>query len=90
MLERGTLGELYVALLTEKGRKVDFQNPLSMLTIRYTNDGARGWDGDTLVLRGKGEARWLTLAIAWDSPEDALEFVKAIAPRLEVIERALG
>ena len=90
VLERGTLGELYVALLTEKDRKVDFQNPLSMLTIRYTNDGARGWDGDTLVLRGKGEARWLTLAIAWDSPEDAVEFVKAIAPRLEVIERALG
>jgi hypothetical protein len=89
VLERGNLGELHVALLADEDREVDFTNPLSMMTIRYTNEAARGWDGDTLVLRGHGDARWLTLAIAWDSPEDAVEFTTAVAPRLQRMEQAV-
>ncbi len=88
VLERGNLGELYVALVAEEPREVDFTNPLSMMTIRYTNDAGRGWDGDALLLRGQGSARWLTLRVAWDSEQDAQEFLAAAARRRPAMEAA--
>ena len=71
------LGELQLALVTELtdgGAKVDFTNPMSMMTIKYTNSAATGWGGDSVALLAKGEGRLLHLVTLWDSEEDADEF----------------
>jgi len=81
VLDRGTLGELNVALFTAEPKEIDFKNPMSMLSIRYTNKAAEGWGGDALELRGKGDARWLVLETVWDTADDAAEFTAALAAR---------
>jgi len=71
------LGELQLALVTELadgGTKIDFTNPMSMMTIKYTNSAATGWGGDSVALLAKGEGRLHHLVTVWDSEEEADEF----------------
>ena len=70
-------GELQLALVTELadgGMKIDFSNPMSMMSIKYTNSAATGWGGDSVALLAKGEGHLLHLVTVWDSDEEADEF----------------
>ena len=82
VLGEDTLGELYLALVTqpfpERGG-LDAKNPLSILGVKYTHKAAEGWGGDRLVLAGKDDARVLYLVTVWDTPADAQEFHAALA-----------
>jgi hypothetical protein len=80
MLE-DTFGEMYLALMTAdtEGRGgLDVSNPMAMLGIKYTNDAAAGWDGDRVVLLGKGGARVARMVTVWDTEDDAAEFAEAL------------
>lgn len=87
-LAQDTLGELALALLTtpvadRKG--LDLSNPMALLGLKFTNVAATGWGGDRMILLGRGDDRFLQLVTAWDSVEDAREFVAAlegVAPKL--------
>jgi hypothetical protein len=89
-----TLGELYLALLTqpfeERGGLKVAKDPLAMMGMKYTNKAAQGWGGDRLVLAGKDEARVLYFASVWDTPEDAAEFHDALAKVLQRDENPAG
>ena len=70
-------GELQLALVTELadgGMKIDFTNPMSMMSIKYTNSAATGWGGDSVALLAKGEGHLIHLVTVWDSDEEADEF----------------
>jgi hypothetical protein len=85
-LGEDTLGELYLGLVTtpvEKRKPFDAKNPLSVLSIDYTNRASEGWGGDRAVLLGKGDARMLWLVTAWDTPKDAGEFFDAASAILQ-------
>lgn len=82
-IESSTLGELYVALMTEESDEIDFSNLMAVQGITYTNDAARGWGGDRVVLYGKDESRLLSATIFWDTEKDAEEFGAAMDGRLE-------
>jgi len=74
-------GELQLALVTELAdgaSKVDFSNPLSLMSIQYTNDAASGWGGDSVALLTKGEGHLLHLVTVWDSEEEAEEFERTM------------
>ena len=74
-------GELQLALVTELadgGMKIDFSNPMSMMSIKYTNSAATGWGGDSVALLAKGEGRLLHLVTVWDSEEEAEEFERTM------------
>ena len=70
-------GELQLALVTELadgGMKIDFSNPMSMMSIKYTNSAATGWGGDSVALLSKGEGHLLHVVTVWDNEEEADEF----------------
>ncbi len=87
-LAQDTLGELALALVTtpvadRKG--FDVANPFAALGLKFTNEPAKGWGGDRLILLGRGDDRFLQLVTVWDSTKDAGEFAAAItaaAPKL--------
>jgi hypothetical protein len=93
---RDTLGELGLALATTPPAErtgLDLSNPMALLAIAYTNTAAEGWDGDSLVLLGKGGASWLRLVTVWDSERDAGEFyavMQGLLPSLEQACETLG
>ena len=95
-LREDTLGELGLALVAQRrdgATALDFENPMSILSVRYTNEAAEGWDGDRLVLLGKEGESWLRLATVWDSERDAGEFygmLQAVLPDLERACQALA
>lgn len=77
-----TLGELYLAMLTTPRSKrfgLDVKNPMSIMSLEYTNKAAEGWGGDRLVLLARGDDRMLQLVTAWDSAQDADEFAAALS-----------
>jgi hypothetical protein len=81
VLAEDTFGELYAAMLTspvDQRGGLDLSNPFAVLGIKYTNEAASGWDGDRLVLLGKGEARVLRQVSVWDTPEDAGEYAEGV------------
>jgi hypothetical protein len=82
VIGQDTLGELYLALVTqpyaERGG-LDTKDPLAIIGVKYTNKAAEGWGGDRLMLLAKGDARALYLVTVWDTPEDAVEFHAALA-----------
>ncbi len=82
VLDKTVLGELQLALITEDSKPVDFGNPMSLMGIKYTNSIAAGWGGDQLALYGKDDARMLVVTIAWDTKQDADEFMSAMQPRI--------
>jgi len=76
-----TFGELQLALVTELADgavKIDFSNPLSMMSIKYTNEAASGWGGDSVALLAKGEGHLLHLVTVFDSEEEANEFERTM------------
>jgi hypothetical protein len=95
VLRQDTLGEFVLAMLAtpEAERKpADFSNPMSMMTLEFTNAVAAGWGGDRLILLGKDEARLLVLATCWDTPRDAAEFYGAmdlLQPQMKRAVKAL-
>jgi hypothetical protein len=82
VIGQDTLGELYLALLTqpfaERGG-LDTKDPMAILGVKFTNKAAEGWGGDRLMLLANGDARALYLVTVWDTPEDAGEFHDALA-----------
>jgi len=75
-------------LATPEGERkpIDFKNPMAVVGLQFTNEIAKGWGGDRLVLLGKDEARMLVIATCWDTPRDAAEFygaMKMLEPQLE-------
>ncbi len=90
LLERSSLGELYLALITEEPQEIDFSNQMALMFLAYTNDAARGWGGDRVELYGKEGAHLLRLDTVWDSAEDAVEFSQALQSRLEAWRAALA
>lgn len=81
VLHQDTIGELYLGLMTAPAKDrggLDVSNPMAMLAIKYTNDAAAGWDGDRVVLLGKGDARVARMVSVWDSEADAEEFETAL------------
>ncbi|MCY2960377.1 MAG: hypothetical protein NTY35_09445 [Planctomycetota bacterium] len=87
-LAQDTLGEMALALLTTpvaERKGFDMSNPMSVLGLKFTNEPAKGWGGDRLILLGRGDDRFLQLVTVWDSVKDAGEFVGAlekVAPKL--------
>ena len=78
--------ELQLALVTELADgavKIDFTNPLSVMSIKYTNEAAGGWAGDSAVLLTKGEGHLLHIATVWDNEEEAIEFERTMALVIE-------
>jgi hypothetical protein len=90
LVERSTLGELHLALMTEEPKEIDFTNQMSLAFLSYSNDAAKGWGGDRLELYGLGDARSLILTTSWDTPQDAAEFVAALEQRLVAWRKALA
>jgi len=90
LLDQSTLGEMALAMLAEEEPEVDLADPMSMLSVSYTNDAARGWGGDRTALYGRGADRFLFVVTYWDSEEDASEFAAALGPRLGPWRAALG
>jgi hypothetical protein len=87
------LGELTLALLTEDARaaaQLDLSNPATVTFMKYTNEAAEGWGGDSLLYLRKGDARLVRLATVWDRPEDAAEFKDAIERNREAWEARLA
>jgi hypothetical protein len=77
---------MQLALVTELANghyKVNFANPLSMMSIQYTNEAAAGWGGDSLGLYAKGEGRLLHLVTVWDNEEEAAEFESTMSLVIE-------
>ena len=99
---RDTLGELGLSLMLtrpEDRESFDASNPMALLTMKYTNDGASGWGGDEVVLlerpaAGDGvAARVLHLATVWDDEREAREFREKLVellPGLEERQKVLG
>ncbi len=72
-----TLGEILCAILTRPQKKKLNPNLMNSASF-WTNQAARGWGGDDLIMvqnaLGKKGIVWITL---WDRPKDADEFAKA-------------
>jgi hypothetical protein len=82
VLEESSLGELALTLMTEEPKEIDFSNPMALVFLKYTNAAARGWGGDSMVLLGSEEGRYLRVMTIWDSAKDADEFRAALEERL--------
>lgn len=75
------IGELGLALVAASPRErepVDLENQLMMAMMKYTNDAAESWGGDSCALLARGEARVVHGVTLWDSTEDATEFAAAL------------
>lgn len=96
VLREDTLGELALGIITtppSQRDNTDFSNPLSLMSLAFTNDISSGWDGDRVVLAGKDDARVLHWISVWDSALDAGEFFGAMQqqlPQLEAAAKALS
>lgn len=87
---RDTLGELYLALVTTPASVRDSVNPAdpaTALAVKFTNEAAEGWGGDSLVLLEKDDASYLHLVTAWDTERDAVEFEEQMLAVLPEIGR---
>ncbi|MFT7668689.1 MAG: hypothetical protein ACI8X5_001387 [Planctomycetota bacterium] len=81
LIEGSTFGEMHLALMTEEQKPVDFSNPMSLMSVTYTNEAAAGWGGDRMALYGNGDARYLTMVTYWDSKQDTQEFEASMQAR---------
>lgn len=90
LLDSSTLGELYLALMTEEPKEIDFSNQMALAFLSYTNKAASGWGGDRVELCGRDAARVLTLTTVWDTPKDAGEFAGALEERIVAWRAALA
>lgn len=90
LVESSTIGELMLALMTEEEKEIDFTNPMSVMSIAYTNEAAMGWGGDRIVLYGKDGARFLNAVTFWDTEDDAREFDEAMRARLDAWRKDLS
>lgn len=87
----GELGTALFATPADKRARFDPADPFALLGLRYTNDAARGWDGDRTLLLERGAARVLHWASVWDTPEDAQQFCDAVeAARASIGSGARG
>lgn len=95
-LAQDTLGEFALALVTTpvaERKGLDMKNAMSILGLQFTNEPAKGWGGDRLILLGRGDDRFLQLVTVWDSVEDAGQFAHAlqqVAPKLFAGAREAG
>jgi hypothetical protein len=89
-LDQSTLGELFLALLADKGDGIDLTNPMAVYSVIYTGKATTGWGGDRMVLLGSGDARFLRVVTLWDSQRDAEQFAKMLRKRLPAWEGDLG
>lgn len=95
VLREDTLGEFALAMVAtpETERKpLAFDNPMSLMTLEFTNEVARGWGGDRVLLLGRDDARLLVLATCWDTPRDAAEFygaMRLLEPQMTRAAKAL-
>ena len=90
VVNEDVFGELQLSLVTEFAdgdAAIDFTNPMSMMRIKYTNDAAAGWGGDSVALLSKGDGRLLHLVTVWDSEEEAEEFERTM---VLVVENVLS
>lgn len=81
VLGEDTLGELYLAMVTTpraERKGLDASNPAALMAMKYTNDAAKGWGGDRVILLGRGNDRLLQLVTVWDTEEDAQEFAAGL------------
>ncbi|MEW6072532.1 MAG: hypothetical protein AB1726_08065 [Planctomycetota bacterium] len=79
VLHENTLGELGLGLVVEPLKKRGgLKGQLAAITMLYTSPAVAGWGGDRYALLGKGEARILVSASAWDAPAEAAEFAAAL------------
>jgi len=88
-----SLGELALAVVTSTADQrggLSLAEGLGAITkIRFTNEIAKGWGGDRLVLFGAEKARVLHWATRWDTERDAAEFYGAMSLRAnELLEAA--
>ena len=91
VLGEDTLGEIALALLTTplaERKGIDPDNLFALANLTYTNKAAKGWDGDRLILLGRGDDRLLQLVTVWDTEEDAKEFEVAVGGVLPLAEPA--
>lgn len=85
----GTLGELYLALLTG-APTLDVTAFDAALPQRWTTTAAAGWGGDVYYYFTDGKGGVTVLATVWDSESDAQEFEVAVGkhrPTLRVSRR---
>lgn len=92
ILQEDTLGELAAAIVVtpEAKRRVDLRNPLALVGLEFTNAAATGWDGDRVVLAGRGQARVMQWTSVWDDAESAREFFAALEAQFDALEQAVG
>jgi hypothetical protein len=75
-LYEGVLGELDLASLT--GMRLSPDDPSAMLSVDFSTPAAHGWDGDRFYVHRRDGRSVTVIAIVFDSPEDADEFVAAV------------
>ncbi|MBL8861376.1 MAG: hypothetical protein JNK02_05130 [Planctomycetes bacterium] len=81
-LAQDTLGEFALALLVTppaERKGLDPTNSFALLSMKWTNEAAKGWGGDRLILLGRGDERLVQLVTTWDTARDADEFAAALA-----------
>ncbi len=91
LLTEETLGEAILALVTapadERGG-LDVSNPMSMMSIAYTNDAAAGWGGDRYVLLEKDGMTLFHLTTRWDTEVDKEEFLANLSGQSKTLHAA--
>ncbi|MCE9596022.1 MAG: hypothetical protein K8S98_17675 [Planctomycetes bacterium] len=91
VLREDTFGEFLLAILVtppSERKSPDFTNATALLGMKFTNDVARGWGGDRVVLLGRENGRCARLVTRWDTPRDASEFYGAMTGMLPTFEAA--
>jgi hypothetical protein len=76
-----TLGELFLALVAtpaEVRESINLESPQAMLSMEFTNEAARGWGGDRMLLLESETGSIVHLVTAWDTSRDAAEFASAM------------
>jgi len=89
ILGEDTHGEIGLGLVVEPPEDRGWKKgPLGPMTMKFTFDSTEGWGGDRYLLLGRGAARVVFCATAWDTAADAEEFLAAIQELIPHLERA--
>jgi hypothetical protein len=87
VLFEDTIGEAILALMTTPPAirgGLDVSNPMSLLSIKYTNPAAEGWGGDRYLLLVLA----MHLVTTWDTAPDATEFRASILSQSDHLRTA--
>jgi len=86
-----TLGEVGLALIATPRAERKKADLATLMSAKFTNPAAAGWDGDRVAVYENGAAAALLLHTVWDAPRDAQEFAAALeAQRTELLQNLVA